>query len=78
MTTRSENHISKPKSFIDGTMRYPLPRALLADGVDMAFSVEPTCYTSAMKDPKRHAAMNLKFDALLKNQTWDLVPSNLA
>ena len=67
MTTRSKNYISKPKSFTDGTVRYPLPRALLADGVDVAVSVEPTCYTSAMKDPKWRSAMNLEFDALLEN-----------
>ena len=78
MTTRSKNHISKPKSFTDGTVRYPLPCALLVDGVDVNISAEPTCYTSAMKDPKWRAAMNLEFDALLKNQTWELVPSHLA
>ena len=67
MTTRSKNHISKPKSFTDGTMRYPLPRALalLADDVDVSLSAGPTCYTSAMKDPKWRVAMNLEFDALL-------------
>nr|POE92970.1 hypothetical protein CFP56_48116 [Quercus suber] len=42
MTTRSRNHISKPKSFTDGTVRYPLPRALLADGVDVNTLAEPT------------------------------------
>ena len=31
-----------------------------------------------MKDPKWRAAMNLEFDALLKNQTWELIPSYLA
>ena len=59
-------------------MRYPLPHALLVDDVDVAFSAEPTCYTSAMKDPKWRVAMNLEFDALLKNQAWDLVPPYLA
>ena len=78
MTTRSRNHISKPKSFTDGTVRYPLPRALLADGIDVNISAEPTYYTSTMKDPKWHAAMNLEFDALLKNKTWELVPSHLS
>ena len=78
MTTRSKNHISKPKSFTDGTVRYPLPHALLVDGVNVNVSAEPTCYTSAMKDPKWCVAMNLEFDALLKNQTWDLIPSHLA
>ena len=48
-------------------MRYPLPRALalLADDVDVSLSAGPTCYTSAMKDPKWRVAMNLEFDALL-------------
>ena len=59
-------------------MRYPLPHALLANGVDVNVLAKPTCYTSAMKDPKWRATMNLEFDALLKNQTWELVPSHLA
>ena len=58
-------------------MRYPLPRALLVDGIDVNISAEPTCYTLAMKDPKWRVAMNLEFDALLKNQTWELVPSHV-
>ncbi|XP_017696057.1 uncharacterized mitochondrial protein AtMg00820-like [Phoenix dactylifera] len=37
---------------------------------------EPTCYTEAVKDPKWRVALNSKFDALLKNGTWSLVPSN--
>ena len=67
MTTLSKNHISKPKSFTDGTVRYPLSHALLVDGVDVNVLVEPTCYTSAMKHPIWRAAINLEFDALLKN-----------
>ena len=77
MTTHSKNLISKPKSFTDGTVRYPLPCAFLADGIDVNISAEPTCYTLAMKDPKWHVAMNLEFAALLKNQTWELVPSHV-
>lgn len=78
MLARSKNHITKPKNFTDGIVRYPLPSALFADGVGVASLTEPTCYTSAMKDPHWRAAMNLEFDALLKNQTWVLVPPHLA
>jgi transposase InsO family protein len=76
MITRSKNQITKPKSFTDGTIRYPIPRALLAE-VDSS-AVEPTCYTSAIKDAHWRKAMNVEFDALLKNQTWTLVPSSSA
>jgi hypothetical protein len=76
MTTRSKNQISKPKPFTDGTVKYPMPHALIA-AVNSEIS-EPTCYTSAIKDINWRTAMNLEFDALLKNQTWRLVPPNSA
>ena len=76
--TRSKNHITKPKKFTDGTVRYPLLSALLADGARAVSLTEPTCYTSVVKDPNWRAAINLEFDALLKNQTGVLVPSHLA
>jgi hypothetical protein len=76
MITRSKNQITKPKSFNDGTIRYPIPRALLAKANSSA--TEPTCYTSAIKDENWRKAMNVEFDALLKNQTWKLVPSFFA
>jgi hypothetical protein len=72
MVTRSKNNISKPKVFNDGTTRYPLPRALLAESISSV--ADPTCFTQAVKDSKWRHAMNLEFDALLKNQTWKLVP----
>ena len=76
MVTRSKANISKPKQFHDGTVHYPLPHALLAE---TALSLsKPTCYSSAVKDPQWHEAMNTEFDALLKNQTWTLVPSTQA
>uniref|UniRef100_A0A2N9F0Q1 Uncharacterized protein n=1 Tax=Fagus sylvatica TaxID=28930 RepID=A0A2N9F0Q1_FAGSY len=37
---------------------------------------EPTCFTTASKNPKWRQAMNSEFDALLKNHTWSLVPPN--
>ena len=76
MITRSKNSITKPKTFTNGTVRYPIPSALLADGNPSI--VESTCFTNAMKDSNWCAAMNVEFDALLKNQTRLLVPSHTA
>jgi hypothetical protein len=74
MTTRSKNHIIQPKITTDGTVRYPLPRALLAASTVHPDLQEPTCFTVASKSPQWRRAMNLEFDALLKNCTWTLVP----
>ena len=77
MVTRSNNHIIKPKKFTDGIVRYPLLSALLAKSTDVVSCPKPTCYTLAVKDPNWRAAMNLEFDALLKNQTWVLFPPHV-
>jgi hypothetical protein len=74
--TRSHHQISKPKTYTNGTIRYPIPKALLAETTSDPVLTEPTCYTSACKSPHWRQAMNLEFDALLKNQTWTLVPSS--
>uniref|UniRef100_A0A2N9GZ53 Reverse transcriptase Ty1/copia-type domain-containing protein n=1 Tax=Fagus sylvatica TaxID=28930 RepID=A0A2N9GZ53_FAGSY len=74
MTTRSQNQIRKPKIPTDGTVRYPVPKALLAAAESSTVDAEPTCFTSAAKSPTWRTAMNLEFDALLKNHTWQLVP----
>uniref|UniRef100_A0A2N9GPV0 Reverse transcriptase Ty1/copia-type domain-containing protein n=1 Tax=Fagus sylvatica TaxID=28930 RepID=A0A2N9GPV0_FAGSY len=74
MVTRSKNLITKPKVHTDGTVRYPLPKALLA--VAHGSEPEPTCYTMAAKSREWRQAMNLEFDALLHNHTWTLVPSH--
>jgi hypothetical protein len=76
MITRAKNHISKPKMFHDGTTRHPIAHALIAAG---DFSItEPTCFSQAVTDPNWRKAMNSEFDALLKNNTWRLVPSSQA
>uniref|UniRef100_A0A2N9H1B0 Uncharacterized protein n=1 Tax=Fagus sylvatica TaxID=28930 RepID=A0A2N9H1B0_FAGSY len=72
MTTRSKNHITQPKNFTDGTIRYPIPKALLAEAQPNPNTVEPTCFTIANKNPHWRHAMNLEFDALMKNGTWVL------
>uniref|UniRef100_A0A2N9EZA0 Apple domain-containing protein n=1 Tax=Fagus sylvatica TaxID=28930 RepID=A0A2N9EZA0_FAGSY len=72
MTTRSKNQITQPKHFTDGTVRYPIPKALLAEAHPEPDSVEPTCFTIANKNPHWRRAMNLEFDALMKNGTWVL------
>jgi hypothetical protein len=76
MITCSKNFITKPKLPIDGTVRYPLPKALLAVAHGSLFELEPTCYTMASKSREWRQAMNLEFDALLQNHTWTLVPSH--
>jgi hypothetical protein len=74
MITRSKNQITKPNLLKDGTVRYPLPKALLAAATTNSDLTEPTCFTVASKHPKWRQAMNNEFDALLNNQTWSLVP----
>jgi len=71
MTTRSQNHIFIPTQFTDGRIRYPTPQALTVSLHN--HEVEPTCYTQASKHVEWREAMNLEFDALLKNGTWSLV-----
>uniref|UniRef100_A0A2N9FHR1 Reverse transcriptase Ty1/copia-type domain-containing protein n=1 Tax=Fagus sylvatica TaxID=28930 RepID=A0A2N9FHR1_FAGSY len=76
MITRSKNHITKPKTPTDGMIRYPLPKALLVVALGPLFVPEPTCFTMAVKSREWRHAMNLEFDALLRNHTWTLVPSH--
>uniref|UniRef100_A0A2N9GYN8 Reverse transcriptase Ty1/copia-type domain-containing protein n=1 Tax=Fagus sylvatica TaxID=28930 RepID=A0A2N9GYN8_FAGSY len=73
MLTRSKHNILKPKTPTDDTIRYPLPKALLATASHLSHSTEPTCLKNASKDPQWRKAMNNEFDALLQNQTWTLV-----
>lgn len=70
MLTRSRAGISKPKVRSDGTVRYPVPRALLSVITDF----KPTCYSQASQSKEWRTAMAEEINALLKNQTWTLVP----
>jgi hypothetical protein len=72
MQTRSKSHVHKPRTFKDGTIPYPQPKALLAM-TDAQFE-EPTSFTAANKLAPWRAAMNSEFNALLQNGTWTLVP----
>lgn len=68
MTTRSMNNIYKPKIYKSYTAtKHPLP--------DL---VEPTCVSTAIKDPNWRMAMSEEFNSLLRHGTWELVPSSLA
>jgi hypothetical protein len=79
MITKSKHHIHKPKTFHDDTIRYPTPRALTATlgGLVDSDEIEPTSFTATEKSPAWRQAMNEKFDALLKNGTWNLVTPSM-
>lgn len=59
MITRYKFGIAKPKILVF------LSQAIL---------LEPTCYTEAKGIHKWEQAMKVKFDALVKNNTWTIVP----
>ena len=61
--TRVQDNIRKPKQFTDGTVRYGL----------LSEVAEPSSFRDALTSPKWKAAMDLEFDALMKNQTCHLV-----
>ena len=72
MQTWSKNQIHKWLTFTDGTILYPPPKALLTL-LDTQAN-KPTSFTIANKSEHWRAAMHSKFNALLQNGTWTLVP----
>ncbi|CAL8176533.1 unnamed protein product [Prunus armeniaca] len=56
-----------------GPSPHPLPKGLTASLAN-SLSVEPTSYTQAAKHPHWQSAMHEEYDALLRNNTWSLVP----
>ncbi|KAL2492715.1 cysteine-rich RLK (RECEPTOR-like protein kinase) 8 [Abeliophyllum distichum] len=64
MTTRAKNNIHKPR-----------PKMNLTAVLSQPSDIEPHTVNQALKDPKWRQAMNDEFDALVRNGTWELVPS---
>jgi hypothetical protein len=62
--TRMQQGIRKPKVYTDGIVRYGL----------FTSSGEPRNHQEALSDPQWKSAMDLEYEALIKNQTWHLVP----
>lgn len=60
MSTRSKHGISKPKQILSlhAQTQSPLPKS----------------YLKALDDPNWNPAMNVEYDAFIKNKTFDLVP----
>ncbi|KAF5199309.1 Retrovirus-related pol polyprotein from transposon tnt 1-94 [Thalictrum thalictroides] len=70
--THLQDGTRRPLTHTDGTVRYPIPKAYatqLRTSQD-----EPTYYSNVVKFPEWRAAMADEFNALLKHQTWTLVP----
>lgn len=62
--TRLQAGIRKPKIYTDGTVRYG----------NLAVCDEPTNISAALSDPHWKQAMESEFLALMRNNTWHLVP----
>lgn len=73
MTTRAHNNIHHPKPTPVGFIRYPLPQAYINSLDDP--ETKPTSFTQEVNNAQWHAVMAEEFNALLKNDTWTLVPS---
>ena len=65
MQTRAKNNIRKPIQKLNLHIQLSKP-----------LDLEPTTPTQALKDPKWRKAMSEEYDALVRNGTWELVPSN--
>jgi histone deacetylase 1/2 len=62
--TRLQDGIRKPKLYSDGTVRYGLS----------TFTGEPRSVEEVLTSKHWKKAMDLEYDALMKNKTWHLVP----
>ena len=63
--TRLQQGIRKPKIYTDGTIRYGQLAATTEGPIDLQH---------ALADRNWKHAMDVEFDALIKNKTWHLVP----
>lgn len=62
--TRLQGGIRKPKVYTDGHIRY----------ANFTSSGEPQCVDEVLGTKHWKEAMDVEFDALMKNKTWHLVP----
>ena len=62
--TRAKSGIVKPKVFTDGCVRWG----------NFCSTGEPENVDEAMKDDKWQSAMDEEYSALMRNETWHLVP----
>ena len=62
--TRLQHGIRRTKVYTDGTVRYGL----------LASTGEPNSLDEALTDADWKQAMQLEYDALMKNKTWHLIP----
>ena len=70
MVTRHRAGIHCPKIRQDGTIHHnPYRRG--------AFLAVPGSHRIALSEPTRRTSMEEEFDALMRNQTWSLVPRPL-
>ncbi|KAK1614836.1 hypothetical protein QYE76_020353 [Lolium multiflorum] len=69
--TRLQSGITQPKIITDGRICYDKIRF-----ANYCATGEPSGVHEALNDPKWKAAMDEEYLALLKNQTWHLVPSS--
>ncbi|KAF9664609.1 hypothetical protein SADUNF_Sadunf16G0036200 [Salix dunnii] len=67
MITRSKNNIYKP-----------IQKHSYHIQLSPSAPIEPTSVTQALKDPNWRLPMQEEYTALLKNETWSLVPSTTA
>ena len=70
--TQSQTQSLKLKVLYVGIACYPLPQCLLTKHV--SFIIEPTCFSEAFKHHQWHTTMDIESNALVRNDTWDLVP----
>jgi hypothetical protein len=68
--TRLQSGISTPKIITDGRIKYDRVRF-----ANLCSTGEPENICEALADPRWKAAMDEEYEALLKNNTWHLVPA---
>ncbi|KAL8159601.1 hypothetical protein V2J09_001138 [Rumex salicifolius] len=67
MVTRASTSSLKPKIF--HTTKHPSP-------IDPIVIIEPKFFIQASKNPNWQHAMQVEYDPLMSNRTWDLVPQS--